>query len=177
MIKILGKPRVKPDFGIVLTPDEQNALERALERVKSLREKNHLTGKELVVGCPESIIISWTFYLQTLELEAAYKAKRGPINELQRRALTRRKFILSLKKDLKRAPRAEDLITLLNLSAEDSEILRSLVTNDIALVQQTIRPHLSFDEKWENRRRKERNAKQRAHYRDKKKAARKKVQS
>ena len=166
-----SKKREKPDFGIVPTPEEQIALEHAIERAESMR------GENAVLDTAQRIKFVWRLYVRFLHEEATAKAEGKGLKELQKLSLERRRTLRILKLDLRHPPKPEDALSALNVDAGYGETLLQLITRDMKRIQQTIKPHLSFEEKWEDRLRKERNARQRAQYRAKKKAARKKVPS
>jgi hypothetical protein len=174
MIK-LPKKRDKPDFGIVLTPEEQLALEYAMERVENMK------GQSSIVETAGRIKFAWQLYVRFLYEEATAKAEGKDLKELQKISLERRRTLRILKLDLRRQPKPEESLSVLSFDAEYSETLLQLIARDMKRIQQAIRPHLSFEEKWENRLRKERVTKRRAQYKAKKKAtkrsSRKKVQS
>jgi hypothetical protein len=166
MIKLPSK-REKPDFGIVLTPEEHLVLEHAMERVESMK------GKSSIVETAGRIKLAWQLYIRFLHEEATAKAEGKDLKELQKISLERRRTLSILKLDLLRPPKPEEALSALSFDVGDSETLLQLIKRDMKRVQQTIRPHLSFKEKWENRLRKERAAKRRIQYKAKKKAARK----
>jgi hypothetical protein len=163
LLRNLQKRRTVPEFGIVLTPEEQLALDHALERVEGMK------GKASLIETGDRVNFVCQLYIRFLHEEATAKAEGMTLKQLQKLSLERRKTLRILKMDLRRQPEPEDVLSALDIGTEHRETLLSLITRDIKRIQQTIRPHPSFEEKLDLIMRKERNAKQWAQYKAKRK--------